>query len=80
MPVLFSAAISYYLVSVSAFPYISSVNKRIQATQRSLELKPKTGSLRDDLARDGAATKGTLQLRQWQAFAAYVRSEQEFMA
>ena len=61
MPVLFSAAIPYRLVSVSAFPYISSVNKRIQATQRSLELKPKTGSLRDDFARDEAATKGTLQ-------------------
>jgi hypothetical protein len=61
MPVLFSAAISYHLVSVSAFPYTSSVNKRIQATQRSLELKAKTGSLRDDFARDEAATKGMLQ-------------------
>lgn len=60
MPVLFSAAISYHLVSVSAFPYTSSVHKRIQATQRSLELKPKTGILRDGFARDEAATKGTL--------------------
>ena len=61
MPVLFSAAMSYHLVVMSAFPYISSANKRIQATQCSLELMPKTGSLQDDFARDEAATKGKPQ-------------------